>query len=52
MKKYKDPAIQVNVCFQLKDERKCVTLPKEQAYVTREWIEKNDGTIYWFQPVG
>jgi hypothetical protein len=51
MKKYKEPRIQVNVCFEVNDERKCVTLPKEEAYVTREWVENNDGIVYWWQPV-
>jgi hypothetical protein len=51
MKKYKDPKIRVNICYELQDKAKCVTLPKEQAYATREWVEENDGVVFWFQPI-
>ncbi len=51
MKKYKDPKIFVNVCWELNEEKKCVTLPKEEAYATREWVESNDGVVWWWQPV-
>lgn len=49
MKKYKEPYIRVNICWEVGDEKKCVTMSKEQAYATRDWVEKNDGTIFWFQ---
>lgn len=49
MKKYKEPSIRVNICWELDDERKCVTLNKSDAYATREWVEKNGGLVYWFQ---
>ncbi len=49
VKKYKDPNIRVNICYELKDERKCVTLSKNDAYATREWVEENGGIVFWFQ---
>ena len=49
MKKYKEPYIRVNLCWEVGDEKKCVTLSKEQAYATREWVEENNGTVFWFQ---
>jgi hypothetical protein len=51
MKKYKDPQIRVNICYHVGDEKKCVTLPKEEAYATRDWVEENDGVVFWFNPV-
>lgn len=49
MKKYKEPYIRVNVCYEVGNEKKCVTLPKEQAYATRDWVERNKGVCFWFQ---
>ena len=49
MKKYKEPYIRVNICWQVGDEKKCATLSKEQAYATRDWVEKQDGVCFWFQ---
>ena len=49
VKKYKEPYIRVNICWELGEERKCVTLDKSDAYATREWVENNDGVVYWFQ---
>lgn len=49
VKKYKEPYIRVNICWEVGDERKCATLDKSDAYATREWVEKNDGVVYWFQ---
>lgn len=49
MKKYKEPHIRVNICWELGDEKKCVTLNKAEAYATRDWIESNDGVVFWFQ---
>ena len=51
MKKYKEPQIRVNICYHVRDEKKCVTLPKEEAYATRDWVEENDGIVFWFNPV-
>ncbi len=51
MKVKRDPKIRVNICWEVGDEKKCVTLPKEEAYATREWVEREDGTVMWFQPV-
>jgi len=49
MKKYKEPHIRVNLCWQIGDDKKCVTLPKEHAYETRDWVESQGGTTFWFQ---
>lgn len=49
VKKYKEPYIRVNICWEVGDERKCVTLNKSDAYATREWVEKQSGCVYWFQ---
>ena len=49
MKKYKEPYIRVNICWQVGDEKKCATLPKEQAYATRDWVEEQEGVCFWFQ---
>jgi hypothetical protein len=51
MKKYKEPQIYVNICYETENEKKCVTLPKEEAYATRDWVEENDGTVFWFNPI-
>lgn len=49
VKNYKEPHIRVNICWELGEERKCVTLDKSDAYKTREWVESQGGVIYWFQ---
>jgi len=49
VKKYKEPHIRVNICWEVGDEKKCATMDKSDAYATREWVEKNDGVVYWFQ---
>ena len=49
MKKNKDPKIRVNMCWEVGDEKKCATLSKEEAYATRAWVEKNNGSVWWFQ---
>lgn len=51
MKKYKEPNLRVNICWEVGDEKKCVTLSKEEAYATKNWVEENDGMVYWFSPV-
>lgn len=51
MKVKRDPAIKVNICWEVGDEKKCVTLPKEEAYATRDWAERESGVVFWFQPV-
>jgi hypothetical protein len=45
VKKYKEPHIRVNICWQIGDEKKCVTLPKEHAYETRDWVESQGGNV-------
>lgn len=49
VKHYKEPRIRVNICYEVRDEKKCVTLSKEQAYATREWVEAQGGVCFWFQ---
>jgi len=49
MKCQKDPHIRVNMCWELKDEKKCVTLSKNNAQATREWVEEQGGTVFWYQ---
>jgi len=49
VKKYKEPYIRVNICWEVGDEKKCVTMSKEQAYATRDWVEQQSGTVFWFQ---
>jgi hypothetical protein len=49
MKKYKEPYIRVNICWEVGKEKKCATLSKEQAYATKEWVDKEGGTCFWFQ---
>lgn len=51
VKKYKDPHIRVNICWEVGKEKKCVTLPKAEAYATRDWVEKKGGVCFWFQPL-
>jgi hypothetical protein len=51
VKKYKEPQIKVNICWQIGDDKKCVTLPKEHAYETRDWVEEQGGCVFWFQPL-
>jgi len=49
MKCKKDPHIRVNMCWEVKDEKKCVTLSKNDALATRDWVEQQNGTVFWFQ---
>ena len=43
--------LRVNVCWELKKERRCETLSKDEAYALRKDIEKEGGLIFWFQPL-
>jgi hypothetical protein len=51
MKVTKNPDIKVNVCYELKGERKCLTLSKDEAYALRKAIEEQNGCVWWYQPV-
>jgi hypothetical protein len=51
MKCKRDPKIKVNICWNVRDEKKCATLPKEEAYATRDWVEREGGVVYWSCPV-
>jgi len=44
----KDKRIRVNICWELKKERKCQTLSKDEAYALRKDVEDNDGVVFWF----
>jgi hypothetical protein len=41
----------VNICWELNNKRKCVTLTKNEAYATRKWVEDNEGAVFWFAAV-
>jgi hypothetical protein len=49
MKVNKEYKHKINMCWQVGDEKKCATLSKEQAYATRDWVEKENGVCFWFQ---
>jgi hypothetical protein len=49
MKCKKDPHIRVNMCWEIGNEKKCVTLSKNDALATRNWVEEQGGVIFWFQ---
>jgi hypothetical protein len=49
MKKHKDKPVRINLCWQIGDEKKCVTLPREHAYETRDWVEEQGGCVFWSQ---
>jgi hypothetical protein len=49
MKKYKEKPTRINMCWQIGDDKKCVTLPKEHAYETRDWVEEQGGVVFWTQ---
>jgi len=51
MKAKRDPHIRVNICWEVGEEKKCVTMSKEEAYATRKWVEQNDGVVFWFSAV-
>jgi hypothetical protein len=49
MKCKKDPHIRVNMCWEVNGEKKCVTLHKNNALATRDWVEEQEGVVFWFQ---
>jgi hypothetical protein len=49
MKCKKDPHIRVNMCWEVKNTKKCVTLGKNDAFATRDWVEEQGGVVFWFQ---
>jgi hypothetical protein len=49
MKKHQQVNIRVNICWEVGDEKKCVTLSKEEAYATKKWVEDNGGVVFWTQ---
>ena len=51
MKKSKDYKVRVNICWEVGEEKKCVTLSKDEAYATREWVDEQGGVVFWFQPL-
>jgi len=51
MKVNKSKQIRVNICYELKNERKCLTLSKDEAFALRKSIEDQDGVVWWYQPI-
>jgi|32_taG_2_1085360.scaffolds.fasta_scaffold11606_6 hypothetical protein len=51
MKPKKDKPIKVNICWEVGKEKKCVTLDKDKAYATKQWVDEQGGVVFWFQPV-
>jgi hypothetical protein len=49
VKKHKDKPTRINMCWQIGDEKKCVTLPRDHAYETRDWVEEQGGVVFWSQ---
>ena len=49
MKKHKEKPTRINLCWQIGDEKKCATLPREHAYETRDWVEEQGGVVFWSQ---
>jgi hypothetical protein len=49
VKRNKDLRLRINMCWEVGDEKKCVTLSKEEAYATKKWVEDNDGVVFWTQ---
>ena len=49
VKRNKDLRFRINMCWEVGDEKKCVTLSKEEAYATKKWVESNDGVVFWIQ---
>jgi hypothetical protein len=49
VKRSKDLKLRINMCWEVGDEKKCVTLSKEEAYATKKWVESNDGVVFWTQ---
>jgi hypothetical protein len=45
----KEKPIRVNVCWELKDIRKCETLPKDKAYALKKHLDEEGGFCFWFQ---
>lgn len=51
MRPKKNKPIKVNICWEVGKEKKCVTLDKDEAYATKEWVDKEGGVVFWFQPI-
>jgi hypothetical protein len=49
MKINKDCKTLVNICWEVENIKKCVTMSKEEAYATRKWVEEQKGVVWWFQ---
>jgi hypothetical protein len=49
LKMKKDQPKRVNICWELKDERKCQTLSRDEAYALKKYVDDNDGCVFWFQ---
>jgi hypothetical protein len=51
MRPKKNKPIKVNICWEVGEQKKCVTLDKDEAYATKEWVDKEGGVVFWFQPI-
>ena len=49
MKKPKEHNIRINICWEVGNEKKCITMSKEEAYATKKWVENNNGVVFWTQ---
>lgn len=45
------PFINVNLCFEINGERKCLTLNNREAFYVRNTIEKDGGVVWWFSSI-
>lgn len=43
--------IRVNVCYELNDKTKCITLRNQEAYALKTAIENEGGVVWWFVAV-
>jgi hypothetical protein len=49
MKKIKETKGRINMCWEVRNEKKCATLPLQEAYATRDWVEREGGVVFWTQ---
>jgi hypothetical protein len=47
----RNPNIRVNICYELNDNRKCLTLNKVEANALKCAVENEGGVVWWYVPV-
>jgi hypothetical protein len=47
----RNPDIKVNICYELNDQRKCLTLHKVEANALKSAVENEGGVVWWYTPV-